>query len=331
MQAEVSAARKVYKSGNPISGNSNIFKQKVNISYNINTLIVAGEKMYPESGGADAGPVDYGGDLKSRLGMHLEGFIPLFLVLVIVFFLSVRFDVINSDTPVLGTIVQIFEGQSKPAKMLLIGSSSQQVIDVLNSNPDVVQWRQKTATDLERNPKEQLANYDIVMLDQSQQANKEVSRKLGEAVEDYVNRGGNLIVVLDSGIRRPEAFDVIGWENTFGNAVPVSCDRVVNNEPVCVHKFFVNGKLYREDEDHPVLKGIEIFPADPALFNTFETLDVTPTGREIAYIQDPQTKKTFPAIVEKRALGGLSGKSIYFNYNPGQTRGILESTLDYMR
>ena len=288
--------------------------------------------MYPDAGGAgDAGPADYGGDLKSRLGIHLEGFIPLVLVLVIVFFLAVRFDVVNSDTPVLGTIVQVFEVQRTPAKLLLIGASSSQVIDVLNNNPDLVQWRQKTAEELERNPREQLANYDIIMLDQSQQANKEVSRKLGEAVEDYVNRGGNLIVVLDSGIKRPGAFDVIGWENTFGNAVPVSCDRVVNNEPVCIHKFFVNGKLYREDEDHPILKGIEIFPALPGLFNTFETLDVTPTGREIAYIQDPSTKKTYPGIVEKRALGGLSGKSVYFNYNPGQTVGILESTFDYMR
>src|SRR3989344_6555993 len=128
--------------------------------------------MYPEGGGgADAGPIDYGGDLKSRLGIHLEGFIPLILVLVIVFFVLVRFDVINSDTPVLGTIVQVFEGQRTPAKLLLIGASSSQVIDVLNNNPDLVQWRQKTAEDLERNPREQLANYDIIMLDQSQQAN----------------------------------------------------------------------------------------------------------------------------------------------------------------
>lgn len=252
------------------------------------------------------------------------------LLAVTFFFAGLRFDVINSETPVLGTVAQGFEGQNGSTKLLLIGSSSQQVIDVLNNNKQTVQWAMKTAESLEANPAEGIANYDIIILDQSQQENKEVSRKLGEAIENYVNRGGNIIVVLDSGIKRPEAFDVIGWENTFGNAVPVSCDRVVNNEPVCLHKFFVNGKLYREDKDHAILKGIEVFPSDPTLFNTFETLDVTPTGRELAYIQDPITKKTYPGLVERRATGGLSGKSIYFNYNPGQTVGIFENTLDYL-
>lgn len=286
--------------------------------------------MYPE-GGNESGGQDYypPSDLKGKLGYHLEGFIPLILIIVIVFFLAVRFDIVTSSTPIVGPVVEIFEGTQQPSSMLIIGASSQEVIDVLNDNSDLVHYRIKTPDSMRRNPKEQLAQFDIVMLDQSQQANKEVSRELGEAIEKYVGAGGKLIVVLDSGIRRPGAFDVIGWENTFGNTVPVSCDRIINDIPVCLDRRIVRGELKRTDEDHPIMRGIEIFPAEPNLFAIFETFDVTPTGREIAFIEEASSsKKTYPGIVEKPTL---IGKSIYFNYNPGITRGILESTLRYLR
>ncbi|AJF59660.1 MAG: hypothetical protein QT03_C0001G0152 [archaeon GW2011_AR10] len=285
--------------------------------------------VYPE-GGAEGGQEYYPpADFKGKVGYHLEGVIPLILILIILFFVAIRFDIITSSTPLVGPIAEIFEGGAKPSSMLIIGATSQEVLDVLNDNDDLIRYRIKTADSLRRNPREQLAQYDIVMLDQSQEANKEVSRELGEGIEKYVAAGGNLIVVLDSGIRRPGAFDVIGWENTFGQTVPVSCDRVINDIPVCLDRRIVRGKLYREDEDHPILRGIEAFPAEPELFAIFETFDVTPTGKEIAYIQEASAaRKTYPAIVEKPTL---VGKSIYFNYNPGITRGILESTLRYMR
>ncbi len=297
-----------------------------------NTLIGFGEKMYPEGGtaGGAAGAADYYPDdgLKGKIGYHLEGFIPLILILIIVFFLAIRFDFITSSTPIVGPIADMFEGGEKPVKMLIIGSTSQEVLDVFNDNAKLVKYIIRDAESLRRNPREQLAQYQIIMLDQSQEPNKEVSRELGEAVEKYVNSGGKLIVVLDSGIRRPGAFDIIGWENTFGDVVPVSCDRVVEEIPVCTNKIFVRGHLFSEDEDHPIMKGIPVFPADPGFAATFEVLDVSPKGKELAYIQDPFTKKSFPGIVEKPSI---VGKSIYFNYNPGITRGILESTIRYLR
>ncbi|MEK6942151.1 MAG: hypothetical protein AABW85_04815 [archaeon] len=288
--------------------------------------------MYPEGGGAGGGTgaADYYPDegLKGKLGVHLEGFIPLILIIIIVFFLAIRFDFVTSSTPIVGPIADLFEGGDKPAKMLIIGSTSQEVIDVLNDNPKLVKYIVRTADSLRRNPREQLAQFDMVLLDQSQEPNKEVSLELGDAVEKYVNSGGKLMVVLDSGTKRPGAFDVIGWENTFGDVVPVSCDRVVQEIPVCTNRIFVRGHLFSENEDHPIMKGISVFPADPAFAATFEVLDVSPKGKELAYIQDPSTKKTFPGIVEKPSI---VGKSIYFNYNPGITRGILESSIKYLR
>lgn len=286
--------------------------------------------MYPEEGPA-APAENYGGGrgIKSTIAYNLEGLIPLILIVIIGFFLAVHFNIITSSTPVIGVAADLITGKSAPANMLIIGASSQEVIDVLNDSRDLVHYIIKTAESLERNPAEQLANYDIVMLDQSEQSDKSVSRELGEAIEAYVKRGGKLIVVGDSGIYRPGAYDILGWENTFHGIVPVNCDRVVNDMPVCLNKIAVRGKIYSEQEKHPIMLGIPVAPADPALYEYFETFDVSPTGKELAYIQDMgPTKKSYPAIVEKNLI---IGKSIYFNYNPGITRGIFESTLRYLK
>jgi len=286
--------------------------------------------MYPE-GSESAAPA--GGDSfdspGSRIGMHLEGLVPIVLIIVIGLFLAIRFEVIDSNTPVIGSVIDAIHINPGKTKMLIIGSTSQEVIDALNDRRDIIEYSIKTTDTLERNPVEQLANYEIVMLDQSEEANKEVSKKLGEAVQKFVKNGGKFILVKDSGIRRPDTYDVIGWRNTFGDIVPVECDRVFNNQPSCTNRIVVSGKLYREDERHKIMQGIDVFPTDPLRNATFETFDVSVTGREIAYIQSGNIdKKTYPAIVEKNLV---IGKSIYFNYNPGITKGIFESTLDYLR
>ena len=286
--------------------------------------------MYPEGGDAGAPAADdYGQPTQNRLGTHLEGLIPLILILIIGFFLAVSFGVIDSGTPILGQVVDVFDIGNQPTKMLIIGNTSQEVIDTLNDNRDIIDYDLKTTQTLERNPEEQLAYYKIVMLDQSEEASKEVSKKLGEAIQKFVKSGGKFILVLDSGTRRPDTFDVIGWKNTFGDIVPVECDRIINNQPTCTNRLVVRGQLLREDEDHKIMEGIEIYPANPSLTATFETFDIAVDGKEIAYIKSSGIDgKSYPGIVEKNRV---IGKSIYFNYNPGRTRGIFESTLDYLR
>ncbi|VVC00265.1 Uncharacterised protein [uncultured archaeon] len=286
--------------------------------------------MYPEA--PEAAPAaDYEEPIGRRIGMHLEGLIPIALILIIGFFVAVKFGVVDNRTPVIGALADVmgpFGGQEK-TRMLLLGSASQEVIDILNDRRDKIEYVVRTIDTLERNPVEQLADYDLVMLDQSEESNKQVSKKLGEALQRFVKNGGKLILVGDSAIRRPDTFDVIGWRNTFGDIIPVDCDRVLNNIPTCTQPMLVNGKLYRVDERHRIMQGIDMFPADPYMNATFRVLDVTVNGRELAYIQSDGTdKKQYPAIVEKNLV---IGKVIYFNYNPGITRGIFESTLDYLK
>jgi len=237
--------------------------------------------------------------------------------------------IVGAAVLLVSTYPEILAGAgSQKTKMLVIGSASQEVIDILNDNRDIIDYRLLTTQALEANPSAELAQYDIVMLDQSEEASKEASRKLGEAVQNFVKGGGKFILVLDSGIRRPDTSDVIGWKNTFGDVVPAECDRVINNQSTCTNRIIVRGKIYAEKADHPIMEGIPQFPADPSTVATFETFDVAVDGKEIAYIQSAGVdKKSYPAIVEKPLL---KGKVIYFNYNPGVTRGIFESTLNYL-
>ena len=275
--------------------------------------------MYPEDEGAQMDSMPSGG-FKSRASYHLEGLIPLILIVIIVAYLGMQFGF--WDLP--------FIGGQQPAQMLIIGEPSFDTKYVLDQNPDLVKYRIRTAESLERSPKEQLAQYDIIMLDQSYQANKEVSRQLGEAIENYVKTGGKLITVMDSGILRKGAADIVGWKATFGDIVPVSCERGQNDMPTCLpnQAITIVGRIWRQDFDHKIMEGIEVAPAEPEAAIFLTVFDVAPVGNEIAYVQTIPEGKFYPAIVEKPLI---IGKSIYFNYDPGRTRGIFEKTLKYLK
>ena len=290
--------------------------------------------MYPEPGGGVEEPAPeyyggYGGELKSRIMANFEGLIPLILIIIIAFFLAAKFGIITSSTPVVGPVIGTVLGQEEPMEMLIIGTPSNDTLAVLNDNRELVRYRIKRASDLERNPDDQLAAYDVIMLDQSNQSNKEVSKQLGKAIENFVKKGRKLLVIKDSGIRRPEALDIVGWKATFGDIMPVSCERTINNQPTCLSPLTVVGKIRRQDVDHRIMRGIEVAPAEEDLAIIFNTFNVDPIGKEVAYIEsEDRDRGTFPAIVESRLV---IGKVLYFNYDPGKTRGIFENTLEYIR
>ena len=116
--------------------------------------------MYPEGGDSGAAPADnFGGSAGSKFGMHLEGLIPLILIIIIGFFLAVRFDAIDQSTPLIGPIVDIFDSGSKQTKMLIIGATSREVIEILNDNRSIVDYDLRTTQSVEKNPKQILSNY----------------------------------------------------------------------------------------------------------------------------------------------------------------------------
>ncbi|HIH21704.1 MAG: hypothetical protein J4478_01970 [Candidatus Diapherotrites archaeon] len=289
--------------------------------------------MYPEGGDLPPGGGDLQPGFKSRFSYHVEGLIPIILILIIAFFLAARFGVIDSSTPIIGPLASIVPGAEKPASMLIIGNPSRYTMEVLSRNRELVYpITTRTAEAVSRNAVQQLSQYDIVLLDQSQQSNKEVSRALGEGLQKYVNSGGKLITVLDSGIREPNEFGVVGWKTSFANIIPVDCRlETITNEPGCLDDKSIRGRIYPGafGFNHRIMRGIEQYPAEESRLLLERVLNVTTTGREIAYIEDARTKTQYPAIVET-ALYSL-GKSIYFNYDPGTSPAIFEATLDYLK
>ena len=240
-----------------------------------------------------------------------------------VFFLAARFGFFEGG---------FFPQAESPARMLIIGTPSKYTMEVLSSNRELVYpITVRTAEAMSRNSEQQLKEYDIVMLDQSQQANKEVSRALGEALQKYVNSGGKLITVLDSGIKEPNEFGSIGWKTTFGTIIPVECRlESTTNQPGCMEKVTFNGRIFPSayGKKHRIMQGIEQYPTEQAKLIRETVLDITNTGNEIAYIEDARTKIQYTAISEAPTI---VGKSIYFNYDPGTTQAILEATLKYLK
>lgn len=286
--------------------------------------------MYPEeAGAAPAGGADYfpQPSMKSRLAYHLEGLVPIIIILILAVFLAVKFDIINSNTPVLGIIADLVE-PSKKISMLIISENENSVspfiIETLNQNSDLVKYRIRPGTDLSINPKQKIENYDLIMLD----GLKYISLSLGKGIQEYVKGGGKVIFVMDAGIRRPSTPDVLGWEDTFGDIVPVSCEKSDTGTPGCTDKLFIRGKLYREDEENKILRGFAEVPPEPNGYKDFEVLNVNYTGNELAYIKGGQYQKPFPGIVEKKLV---FGKSLYFNYDIGTTPGIMMATIDYLK
>ncbi|MCX8158101.1 MAG: hypothetical protein N3D73_00340 [Candidatus Diapherotrites archaeon] len=285
--------------------------------------------MYPEDAGAEAPPANYYPEpsIQSKIAYHLEGLVPILIILILALFLAVKFDIITTNTPVLGILADVVE-PTKKINVLIISENENSVspfiIETLNQNSDLVKYRIRSANDLSINPKQKIENYDMIML----AGVKYMPLSLGKAIVEYVKGGGKLITIMDAGIRRPSTPDVLGWEETFEDIIPVTCEKNSSGRPGCIDRIYVRGKLYREDEEHKIMRGFEEVPQEPNAYKDFEILDLTYTGNEIAYIKGGQYQKPYPGIVEKKLV---FGKSIYFNYDPGTTPGILMATIDYLK
>ncbi|MBU0635650.1 hypothetical protein KKE06_01360 [Candidatus Micrarchaeota archaeon] len=276
--------------------------------------------MYPE-GGNEGGGGDYlpsGGGLKSRLGANIEGLIPLILIIIIAAYAGSK----------LGFWSIPYVDSDDPAYMLIIGEPSHELKNILDEDKDLVRYTVRDAYSMAVSPEQQLQQYQIVMLDQSKQADKSVPRVLGDAIKEWVKKGGKFIVVKDSGIYRAGAADVIGWKATFGDIMPVECNLEKDYVPTCTKPIRITGKIFRQDFKHQIMEGIEVAHADPDGVYFLETFNVVPVGNQVAYIQNMTTPAYYPGVVEKTWFG--IGKVIYFNYDPGATKGVFENTLRYL-
>ena len=278
--------------------------------------------MYQDQGGGGAAE-DYvppaGGGFTSR-ATSIEGLIPIIIVLIIAIYAGAKFGFFDLPLPGIG---------QEPVRMLVIGDPSPTLKSILDEDRDLVRYTIRDAYSLSVAPKEQLTQYKIIMIDQSRSADKSMPRRLGDAIAEWVKTGGKLNIVKDSAIYRPGATDVVGWKATFGDIVPVECDIERDFVHSCTRPIHVTAKIFQSDWKHKIVEGIEVAPADPDAVLFLETFNVTPLCIQISYIQNVTTPAWNPAVVDKTWFG--SGKVIYFNYDPGATKGIFENTIKYLR
>jgi hypothetical protein len=280
--------------------------------------------MYDDAGGGDAAPVG-GGRLPN---FNLEGLIPVILLIIIGIASLNYFGVV--DIPLLP------QGSSR-VNVLFIGQPSFGETVVLDNLSYMLNYRERDARSFSNSASEELSQYDIVFLDQTL-TEKSVSVALGEAINEYVTKGGKLIVVKNSGIYQSVGLgsaissDVVGWKATFGNIIPAECIPGSSGIPTCQdgQEVTVAGRIRRIDYDHPIMYGIESAPPEGGEIPTFNVLGIQANqgAKRIAYVDSLATPQTYDAILEKKTFP--LGTVVYFNYDPGYTPGILINTIKYL-
>ena len=282
--------------------------------------------MYNEQAPPEQGPADYPPyeeeSLAKKLTYHLEGFIPLILIIIIVVFAGASLGLWNIP----------FITKIGPLSMLILGTPSPGTMAILNNSEDLVRPQFFSPDYLVLSPKEVLAQFDVIMLDQTGEAAPlSLPRRAGEAISEWVKKGGKLLIIKNSGISRADAPDVIGWEAVLGDVSPVDCQRLKNGRPSCLEPTVVpTAEIWRVDYDHPIATFDVIPPIGTEAPLTITTFEVAPASgaNQIAAIKDISSGKFYLGIVERQVL---IGKSIYMNYDPSITPGVFQNILRYLK
>jgi len=281
--------------------------------------------MYDDQG-AEPAPAMGGGMNR----FNLEGLIPVILLIIIGVASLNYFNVIDIPYLPKGTT---------HVQLLFIGEPSLGERVVLDNDSYFLTYRSRMASTFGNGASEELHQYDIVILDQSQTGDKSVTTSLGEAIQNYVKKGGKLIVVGNSGVYQnvglygATATDVIGWKATFGSIMPAECVLGSDNVPTCAEgrAETVVGRIYQQDFDHPIMMGIPQSPPEGEVPYTLAAYPVQADegAKTIAYLKSENTPKTYSAILEKKNFP--FGTVVYFNYDPGLTPGIFQNTIKYLK
>lgn len=265
----------------------------------------------------DSGKKHFGG-----VSVKWETVLPIAVIIIVLLLIVFKTNILSGGASLLGG--------GGGARILVLGAPSQGLRDILNDqeNKDIIkESRIMTLESIDHNPAERIKGYDIIILDQSAQTDKTISRRTADAITTFVKKGGKLMIVLNSGIQRPGDVSVLGWQASFDDIVPVRCD-TVGSKPSCLQPIDIQGTLYSSMEEHPIMKGITQIPAvetsGPIRTRTY---DLQVIGKEIAYLEDSRTKKYYVAISEQSLI---IGKVVHINFEPGISKALIINTIKYL-
>ncbi|MCD6229604.1 MAG: hypothetical protein J7K00_02265 [Candidatus Diapherotrites archaeon] len=259
---------------------------------------------------------------RSGLSYHMEGFIPLLIVLVLVVLILSSQGMINlGGIPVLGAFFPSAGGMN----VLVLGESNASMMDILNSSDAKAMGIQVTPFS---DPNSLFPNYldgfDVVMLHQTG-ADKTVDRKSREEIARRVKNGGKLIVIQNAGTKVTDDASVLGWGLGYGEVIPVECVNVLNpGEASCDTPISISGVFQPAKPNHKVLEGIVKYPAQGT--RHFNIYGVRPKGEVLAYISETSTGTPYPAVVVGSV--GFGGATVYFNFDPSTDQRMPQLLLN---
>jgi hypothetical protein len=164
---------------------------------------------------------------------------------------------------------------------------------------------------------EMLQNYDVVIL----QGDPFFNMNTREAIGDYIQQGGGVIVVGDAGSKHPEYSNVAGWAWPSGNGITVPAQLI--GEWAGYSDVATGSDLRIADINHPIVQGMKLASSKlDAPSQVFKTV-----SKGSAIIAIDSSEGTVPAVIEGSSG---QGKVIYFAYDPGQTPSLLLRTVEYL-
>ncbi|MEM4221811.1 MAG: hypothetical protein QW097_00030 [archaeon] len=271
---------------------------------------------------------------------YLEGIIPLLLLAIIGIVLLGKTTSIFCNVPVLKSafcpvqttkiaVIGDFEAKNVESPTTIKAPEFKNWLDLEGPNW-VVYYEVFPPATFQYSKEALLKNYDIVVL----VGERNYTRAVKDAIGWYVDNGGKLIIIGDSGIYDPDDPLVKGWAGGLFYASPVKLIDETGyglKEPV----------LHVADIEHPIYKatGYEMSGANfskitnkPSCNQQLSIIKIAPEkGNIIAILsgKNQQNKKVAePAVIDSGALWG--GRVIYFAYDPGCTPNALLNTIRYL-
>jgi len=256
-------------------------------------------------------------DSGGGLSAHLEGVVPLILILVVGLLVAVNLNVVDIGG------LPFSDSQSS---ILIVGNPSAETVNALQSfDARGMNISTTTLGNVNSILPGTLAGFDTIILE----GNQFLGRTARSEVLKFVNKGGRLVVVKNAATRVEDDASILGWEYIFGDTMPVACAPFVHGDSgSCKTVLTVEGKFLPAGQtSHPILQGVKVYPQTG--FDTWQVLDVTPLETPIAFIQTAENN-LYPAIVVRQNVFG--GKIIYFNYSPGKANmtGVFLNALEWL-
>jgi hypothetical protein len=163
-------------------------------------------------------------------------------------------------------------------------------------------------------------------------------RPVKDAVEDYLSKGGKILLVGDAAVTDPDDNAAIGWGKM---GMPVKLKGYVATSSMSVPEITLDSyELQFATISHPILEVFDgMVRIESNAFNdkscqshTFIQVDPK-SARTIAFVtgddkEDDGKEKFLPAIVETDSA--LGGKVVYFAFDPGCSVNMLISTVKYL-